>query len=190
MFDIDNPIIWIVAIWWLLTTFLGAKARRKRRAKATPPESQISPVPGPGRKWEEPSDIGEVEPDAEEMEREPALPPTPVRSSVGPALSMEKIWRGLGIEPEVVQFRRPADDEVEVVEVASPAPESEPVKLAAPQPTRVPERAVHDTSAPPTAHRRGGHTIIQAVDGLTPLQQAVVLKEILDRPRALRRGIR
>ena len=185
MFDIDNPIIWIVAIWWLLTTFLGAKARRKRRAKATPPESQISPVPGPGRKWEEPSDIGEVEPDAEEMEREPALPPTPVRSSVGPALSMEKIWRGLGIEPEVVQFRRPADDEEEVVEDAPPIPEPEPLVM----PTRLPPKE-SEPATPATAHRRRGLTITQVVAGLTPLQQAVVLKEILDRPRALRRGIR
>jgi len=186
----DNPIFWIVAIWWLLTTLLGSKARRKRRARATPPEPRMSPLPGPAHEREEPVYVGEVKPDEEEMEQEPALPPPPVRPIVKPAISLEQLWRGLGIEPEVVQFRGLADQEEEVIGVAPPIPEPAPVAVAPPQPTKVPERVIHEPSAPPTAHRRHGLTISQAVAGLTPLQQAVVLKEILDRPRALRRGIR
>lgn len=186
----DNPIIWIVVVWWLFTTFLGAKARRRRRARASSPEPRMSPLPEPARGREEPVYVGEVESDAEEMEREPALPPTPVRPRIKPAISMKQLWRGLGIEPEVVQFRELADQEAEVVEEAPPIPEPAPVAVAPPQPTKVPERVIHEPSAPPTAHRRHGRTISQVVAGLTPLQQAVVLKEILDRPRALRRGIR
>lgn len=186
----DSPIFWIVVIWWLLTTILGAKARRKRRAMASSPGRQPAPLPGPAREREESGYDSEIEPDEEGMEREPALPPMPVRSRVKPAIPLEQLWRGLGIEPEVVRFRELADQEEEVIEGAPPIPEPEPVAVPAPQPTRVPERVKVETSAAPTAHRRRGLTISQAVAGLTPLQQAVVLKEILDRPRALRRGIR
>ncbi len=188
----DNPIFWIVVIWWLLTTFLGSKARRKRRAQAPPPERRTSPLPGPAREGEEQGYVGEVESDAEELEPEPAMPPMPFRSRVSPAIPLEQLWRGLGIEPEAMRFRGLAGQEEEVVEVAppSPGPDPEPVDLPAPHSTRAPERVTVETSAAPTAHRRHGLTISQAVAGLTPLQQAVVLKEILDRPRALRRGIR
>ncbi len=183
----DNPIFWIVVVWWLFTTFLGAKARRKRRAKATPPGRQPALLPGSAREREEPGYVDEIEPDEEGMEREPALPPPPVRSPVRPTTPMEQLWRGLGIEPEVVQFRELADQVEEGVEVAPPIPEPEPEPLVAPTPLPPKEP---EPATPPTAHRRRGLTISQAVAGLTPLQQAVVLKEILDRPRALRRGIR
>ena len=98
---------------------------------------------------------------------------------------LDELWRGLGIEPEVVQFRGLADQEAEVIEEAPPIPKPEPFVAPPPLPPKESEPAT-----PPTAHRRHGLTIHQAVAGLTPLQQAVVLKEILDRPRALRRGIR
>ncbi len=187
----DNPIFWIVVIWWLLTTFLGGKARRKRRSQRSqqrqspPAGSKFGAPTRPAQPQEEPGSFTEAEFEAEEVEPEYSPPPqpTPFFGPTKPVTSLEDLWQRLG---RITQEEAPLEvipDEPIVVEPIPPPPDPVPVPdVPAPAVT-----SFWDASSP---DQEDDDRLNRAVASLTPLQQAVVLNEILDRPRALRRGIR
>lgn len=200
----DNPIFWIVAIWWLLSTVLGRKARKKRAqarqaaqqrayeaeqsAVATDIAADIPVDPGPEPRY--------VEPDQPEPEFEgprPSEPPPLLRREP----SLEDFLRGLGLggqpAPQVMQ---PEFDEAEPAAQPEPEPEPPPVPeevrprhtaMSAPSPSADAYSTAGRASRSLTEYPLLGRNVLAE---LTPLQQAVVLREVLDAPRALRRGIR
>lgn len=195
----DNPIFWIVAIWWLLSTFLGGKARRRRAQRARAMAQQQLAVDEEGAQAE-----GTLEetyipspPPAAELDAEPPPEEAPAsvplfQRSIMREPSLEDFLRGMGISRgPVVDEYPPEEDFVEPEEEPLPIPE--PVAAV-----EAPAEEIHAADRGAYAIREISRRTQQSFPLLspeslarwTPLQQIVVLKEVLDAPRALRRGIR
>ncbi len=209
----DSPLFWIVFIWWLISTIFGAKARQRRALQARSRKSEQPPVAGidtriedepemePG--WEGPAEMeteGELL-EAETMESDsgfgeiseqqrPSLPP-------GLASPLESLFRSLGVpESGLPSALRPQRDifplkPPEPVEVTPESPPVEPIEVA-PEPLPV-EPAVRPMVRKEYIQpSRREYPLLPdtTLARLTPMQQAILFKEILDRPRAQRRAIR
>jgi hypothetical protein len=210
----DSPLFWIVVIWWLLSTFLGAKARKRRAAarilSESEPEPPSAPEPEELRFGREDEDLVEpvgIEP--EEELPEPVMQPippsgeSPAQARPGPPTKapipkppLEQLVRSLGIPKEFIPSGiLPVEEEplpeVEA-EIAEPEgqPEEEMMSISTTPP--VPEALYGAEEARVTLKTADGITRLyeSVFPSLTPIQQAIVLKEVLDRPRALRRDIR
>jgi hypothetical protein len=203
----DSPLFWIIVIWWLLTTFLGARARRRRAAQAA--------QPAPKPKAAVPSEELRFAPEEEDLSRGIAHPPAagekeevleeatsgrtppteeyPTRARPEPASKPGMPWddwaRTLGIPLEIIPgAREPEEKEVLPTEEEAELPELEPAVSAEP----LPEKAAiaQPDAVPPTPAGIRPLLPENVLTQLTPLQQAILMKEVLDRPRAFRRGIR
>jgi len=179
----DSPIFWIIVVWWLLTTFLGAKSRKQRvqRLKEEAARQQEQTLA-------EPSTAEEVEP--EPWEPEPQLTTEaeqPARVRTAPPAIFKELWRELGIpaemlKPEPVQpIREEPEPEELAVEDAAPvteaaAAEQAPVVSAEERPYKPPAQAPLYLTA--------------GMAQLSPWQQAIVYRTVLGRPRALQRDFR
>jgi hypothetical protein len=213
----DSPLFWIVVIWWLLSTFLGAKARKRRAAARilSEPETEPTSAPEPeelrfGREDEEDEDLVQpvgIEP--EEEFPEPATQPIspsgeyvdrvkagPPRKPPVPTPPLEQLVRSLGIPKEFIPsgILPVAEEPLPEVEAEIAEPEGQPEEEMRQVSTipPVPEASYGAEEAQVTLKTAGGITRLykSVFPSLTPIQQAIVLKEVLDRPRALRRDIR
>ncbi len=174
----DSPIFWIVVVWWLLTTFLGAKSRKQRAQRLKEAALQQEPTQA------EPSTAEEVEP--EPWEPEPPLtteaePPARVRAAPPPIF--KELWRELGIQ---VELPKP--------EVAIPIwQEPEPEELAVEDAVPAAEAAAAEQAPVVSAKERPYKAPLYLTAGmahLSPWQQAIVYRTVLGRPRALQRDFR
>ena len=200
----DNPIFWIVAIWWILSTLLGSKARRRRRALRAqleaPQEASVEQATAPEEApWEvEPghAPTGAIAVEGEPLETEPEAPAPPAPPLLRREPSLEDFLRGLGLAKPTLAEQPPADlGPAEPAVVPVPEPEPPPRPTATPSPKHKAARpADRDAYAIQSVSTRamGEFPLLgsEKLSRLTPLQQAVVLKEVLDAPRALRRRIR
>ncbi|MCK4578647.1 MAG: hypothetical protein KAU50_07640 [Candidatus Marinimicrobia bacterium] len=182
----DSPLLWIILIWWILTTVLGSKAKRKRQARQQAMMAQAA----------DDSETGEDEQAADRLDTLPTGFPggqpeqRPEPRSVSP---LQEIWRNLGFEEGPFQIIAPVEEEP-----TAPEPVAEPVEPPRPpveqilKPAAAGERdwqVMRDASKPYKARRRRpGLMELRTLKRLTPIQQAVVLKEVLDNPLALRQG--
>jgi hypothetical protein len=207
----DSPLFWIVVIWWLLSTFLGAKARKRRAMQRL--AEQESELPTTVETDEVQFDLEDQEEAvrsvtvaAEEKIPEPTQPPTvgddrnqikagPPRKAPIPKPPLEQLARTLGIPKEFIPSGIIAAEEEPAAEVEGAAepvgsPEKEITETALATP--VPDASYQSEETQAAIETTGGITHLQesVFPSLTPLQQAIVLKEILDRPRPFRRGIR
>ena len=200
----DNPIFWIVAIWWLLSTLLGGKARKKRALARQAAQRRAFEAEQSGPTADIVADLP-VDPGPEPRQVEPEGPEpyieAPRPSGPPPLLrrepSLEDFLRGLGLGgqpgPEAMQ---PAFDEAELAVEPEPEPEPPPE----PEHLRPTHRAMRPDSASADAYSTAGILPRSSTEypllgrnvlaELTPLQQAVVLREVLDAPRSVRRSIR
>ncbi|MFB0516522.1 MAG: hypothetical protein ACETWG_07955 [Candidatus Neomarinimicrobiota bacterium] len=202
-----SPLFWIIVIWWLLSTFLGARARRRRamQARSAPPGKPVTPAEKPAPKVgrevtfqrERPPEA-RVEVEALEKRR----PPRPVSPRLSaregrpepppkPAMPLEDVLRKLGLAEELIPgVLRPETEE--------PALEEEPEILAEPEPVEAPPEP---PPVKPIPTRRAEYVaprvepsyplLPEAILGrLSPLQQVILLREVLGAPRALRGSIR
>ncbi|UCD38324.1 MAG: hypothetical protein JSW54_02255 [Fidelibacterota bacterium] len=216
----DSPLFWIIVIWWLLSTFLGAKARKRRAAQAAaePELTRSGETPQPEAESElldSRKRPARLEIDTTDMEQPPrGIPYPPNDRGVTPEIlprktsrpaptskvksPLEEIFRGLGLTQEMIppQFRpeREAEPPIELaptpvteLEAVPEVDEKEEVRQELMEGAPPPSKAEY---AAPRIH--AGYSLLSGAltTQLTSLQQAVVLKEILDRPRALRRGVR
>ena len=200
----DNPIFWIVAIWWLLSRVLGGKARKKRALARQAAQRRAYEAEQSAVATDIAADIS-VEPGPEPLSVEPERPEpgfeAPQPSAAPPVLrrepSLEDFLRGLGLgrqpAPQVMQ---PEFDEAEPAAQPEPEPQPppEPAQLR-PRPTAMPAHSVSAAAyeiadVAPRSHWEYPLLGRSLLAELTPLQQAVVLREVLDAPRGLRRGIR
>ena len=213
----DSPLFWIVVIWWLLSTFLGAKARKRRAAARSLSEPETEPPSAPepeelrfGREDEEVEDL--VQPVGIELEEElpePVSQPVPSsgeytdrvkavppRKPTVPTPPLEQLVRSLGIPKEfipsgILPVEEESLPEVEA-EIAEPEgqPEEEMRRVSTVPPMS--EVSYGAEEAQVTLETAAGISRLyeSVFPSLTPIQQAIVLKEVLDRPRALRRDIR
>lgn len=209
----DSPLFWIIFIWWLISTIFGAKARQRRALQARARKSEQPPASGidtrvegesemePG--WEGPT---EVEAEGELLEAEAVesdsgfgeIPEQPRPSPPpGPASPLESLFRSLGVpESGLPSALRPQRDIFPLkppkpVEVTPEPPPVEPIEVK-PEPPPA-ERAVKPMVRKEQVQpRRRRYSLLPetAMAQLTPMQQAIIFKEILDRPRAQRRAIR
>ncbi len=177
----DSPLFWIVAIWWLLSTFLGAKARKRRRAAvemaASEPEEPVPPGP---------RETPESEPAVAPLETPDVIPATPVAPPPPPPAQtvtpLQEIFHALGMEQRPPLFGAlRAAPEPEIIPVEAETPLVEPAKLP-------PPREAPAISHRPKAKSRPHYPVLPlaSLERLTPWQQALVLKEILDSPLAVR----
>ncbi len=201
----DSPLFWILLVWWILSAFLGSKARRRRMMRARseapaepaadlePPRGRVKPEPA--LPWQRPQ---ETETETEVLTEEP--PPTgtyPYRTlperPVEPVMPMQDLLRKLGLSEELIpKAVRPVIEEPEPEEMAEPLPdiEAEEEPEAAPiepAPVEAPVREVKKPVSPVAAHPLLPGTVLT---GLTPMQQAILLREVLGPPRALQMDIR
>ncbi|UCH63023.1 MAG: hypothetical protein JSU77_00775 [Fidelibacterota bacterium] len=204
----DSPLFWIIAVWWLLTTLLGSKARRRRAMQARsaqPPDQPATPFEKVQQKVDsefspEQEQPAEVEIEGEVLEAKPmtsapglqeypdgtrAAPPT------RPTSPLEDLFRKLGISEELVPgVLRPEEEEAPLVEeleiTTTPEYAEESPTL---QPVEPPPTGAREYIPAPTRYH---YPLLAETTRarLTPLQQVVVFKEILDRPWALRRLVR
>lgn len=216
----DSPLFWIIVVWWLLSMLLGAKARRRRAMQARltgtagqaraaqpavpfggpRPEGELAFPPGRERPTE-------VEVEGEMLEAQPPAPaPEPqeypdrtrpsARLRTGPApptrpvSPLEDLFRKLGVAEELVPgVLRPEEEEAPLTEeleiTTTPEPVEEPPTPSPVEPP--PARAKEYIPAPSRRYPLLAETTLVR---LTPLQRVVVLKELLDHPRAQRRAIR
>ncbi|MEE9465861.1 MAG: hypothetical protein V3W14_09855 [Candidatus Neomarinimicrobiota bacterium] len=180
----DSPLFWIVVIWWLASTLLGAKARKRRRAAQRLAEQELEPA---ADEWQpeapagEPAYLSEEEP-GDEFVRPPVPLPPPRKRPVTP---LQEIFRALGMEETPPLFGGMTAE----VEPEPPPPEPEPPKIVAevPQPPAKPDLKPRPVVKPSQAYLS---IPVAAMRRLTPWQQAVVLKEILGTPPGLRSGTR
>ena len=208
----ESPLFWIIVVWFLLTTLLGGKARRRRAAQAAPPDQPPAPF-GVGRPEGESavSPLGkrpaEIEVEAEVLEAQPLTSapepkeypdrplPTPPTRPVSP---LESLFRGLGITEDMVPAALRPDKEAFLSEEAEAAfarePEVSPEEEYTeppPEPPLVKAHPARPKEYIPAPTRRHYPLLAETtLARLTPLQRAMVLKEVLDRPRAQRRAIR
>lgn len=212
----DSPLFWIVVIWWLLSTFLGAKARKRRAMqRLAEQETELPTTAEPDEvqfemEAEEDRDvIRPVSIEGEEKTSEPITQPVPPTRGYGdrvkagtprkpqiPKPPLEQLARSLGIPKEFIptgiitaEEEPTVEEDVETAEPVGP-PEKEIQETAPPIP--VPDVSYRPEGIPTAIETASGISYLHdsVLPSMTPLQQAIVLKEILDRPRALRRGIR
>ncbi len=177
----DSPLFWIILIWWLLSIFLGAKARKRRRAamemEASEPEEPTPPGPRETLESEPavvPRETPEVIP-ASPTELPLPLPPKPVTP-------LQEIFHALGMEERPPLFgalRVAPEPEITPVEAETPAVAPEKVSPTPVAPTTTLKRQ-------PEIRRDYPALPLAFLERLTPWQQAVALKEVLDSPLALR----
>lgn len=209
----ESPLFWIIVVWFLLTTLLGGKARRRRAARAAPPdqppapfgverpegESAVSPLGERPAEIEVETEVLEAQPptSAPEPQEYPGRTRPSTRLRTGPAppsrpvSPLEDLFRKLGVAEEMVPgVLRPEAGEAPLTEeleiTTTPEPVEEPPM---PPPVEPPPARVKEYISPPP-HRRYPLLAETTLARLTPLQRVVVLKEVLDRPRAQRRAIR
>ncbi len=177
----DSPLFWIILVWWLLSTFLGAKARKRRLAtrKMAALEAEEPAPPKPPETADlapsvVPRDAPEVIPAI------PVAPPPPIPAQ--PVTPLQEIFHALGMEQRPPLFGAlRATPEPEIIPVEAETPPVAPQKTPPPRdaPTIAPkvkmEIVLHYPAWP-----------LASLERLTPWQQAVALKEILDSPLALR----
>ena len=177
----DSPLFWIILVWWLLSIFLGAKARKRRRVAMEMAALEVEePVP-PGPQEtprSEPSFVPRETPEvipAGPTELPPPLPPKPVTP-------LQEIFRALGMEDRPPLFGAlRAEPEPEITPVDDQTPTVVPEKVSPPPvvPTTTPKPG-------PGIRRHYRASPLATLERLTPWQQAVMMKEILDSPLALR----
>lgn len=186
----DSPFFWIVAIWWLLSNVLGKGKRRKvRQVEPLPMEESEDylyeeplvddpfSAPGPG--------TVEPEPDRVEPESQPVYPQVP--PPLAPLKStLKDLWRTLERElgdpaPPVasVPVQEPSIQPREPVEPPPPAP---PKVVERVQPREHDEVEVWGTTT--TTFRQ---PLERYSSRWTTVQQAVIFREIIGPPLALRR---
>jgi len=216
----ESPLFWIIVVWFLLTTLLGGKARRRRAAQAAPPAQPAAPFgverpegePAVSPLGERPA---EIEVEAEVLEAQPLTsapepqdypgrtrPSTRLRTGPAPpsrpVSPLEDLFRKLGVAEEMVPpALRPEretfpPEEPGLAPVPMPEISPEPERAEAPPeppPIKPPPPPVKEY-VPPRPDRRYPLLAETTLARLTPLQRAMVLKEVLDRPRAQRRAIR
>ncbi len=179
----DSPLFWILVVWWIFSTFLGAK---KRAAKSAPPPRK------------------DVELDFESSftTLDEAAPPAPTTEPKRPASPLEQLFKKMGIPDEF----KSVDDELkglgrqlgfieEEVEFVPPVVVETPTVDVKPEPVIEPEQdyraTVHKHAKPKWLPQKAEHVdMMSLIEHLPRLQQAILLKEILDRPRAARYGRR
>ena len=196
----DKPLFWIILVWWLVSTFLGAKARKRRRAAmemaAQEPEETAALEPEETAPVE-PREMVESEPDVipryapEVIPATPVAPPQPIPTTpvappqpipAQPVTPLQEIFHKLGMEDRPSLFgalRAAPEPEITLVEAEIP--------LVAPQ--RPPPRRKATTILPQPKDKIRPHypaLPLASLERLTPWQQALVLKEILDSPLAVR----
>ena len=195
----DSPLFWIILVWWLISTVLGAQARKRRREQAAAAQQKVreqlsqeeeeqpdEPASVAGPEWRESPEVGEVRPAQETG----IFPP---RQKIRRPASLTDIWREMqkGLTPTEIQpspwweaeeLEKEAEPEAEGIEAAAQGTTTymEMLDIGAPVPSKVTE----PEKVPVTIRDR-----FMSLD-LNSWQQAVVLKEVLDRPRAYRRQIR
>lgn len=182
----DSPLFWILVVWWIVSTFLGAKKRAAKSALPPPIENDI-----------------DVESGFTTLD-EPA-PPTPITEPKRPLSPLEKLLQRMGVpeefksvEGELKGLGRQLGLLEEEVEFVPPVVMETPAVKAEPEPVMEPE---HDYR--PTVHKHKHSKpkwgvpqkaervdLMDRISHLPPLQQAILLKEILDRPRTARYGRR
>jgi len=211
----DSPLFWIIVVGWLLTTLLKSKARRRRAMQAQSaqpdqpaapfgrPQQEVEPAFSPGQEH-----LAEIEVEAEVLEAQPLTsapepqeypgrtrPSTRLRTGPAPpsrpVSPLEDLFRKLGVAEELVPgVLRPEAGEAPLTEeleiTTTPEPVEEPPM---PPPVEPPPARVKEYISPPP-RRRYPLLAETTLARLTPLQRAIVLKEVLDRPRAQRRAIR
>ncbi len=209
----ESPLFWIIVVWFLLTTLLGGKARRRRAAQAAPPDQppapfgveqpEGEPAVSPGQ--ERPA---EIKVEAEVLEAQPLTsapepqeypgrtrPSTRLRTGPAPpsrpVSPLEDLFRKLGVAEDLVPGvlrpeagEAPLTEELEITTTPEPVEEPPMPPPVEPPPARVKEYVL------PRPYRRYPLLAETTLARLTPLQRVVVLKELLDRPRAQRRAIR
>lgn len=177
----DKPLFWIILVWWLVSTFLGAKARKRRRAAmemAALEQEEPAPL--------EPREMVESEPAAAPPETPDVIPPTPVAPPqpipAQPVTPLQEIFHALGMEDRPALFgalRAAPEPEITLVEDEPPLvePQKPPPPREAPTVSPLPKAKIrpHYPALP-----------LASLERLTPWQQALVLKEILDSPLAVR----
>ena len=180
----DNPFFWIVAIWWLVSNFLGkSKRRRLRQVERVPIEEPEEPL------FEEPLEgAAPISPDppaaGPEPESEPVYPQSP-RPAVPLRATLKGLWRKLEMELEGVT--QPVDS-APVPE--PPVPPKAPVMPPPPPVVARRERAYedHDTDSwgKRTTYRQP--PLERYSSRWTVAQQAVIFREIIGPPVALRKA--
>ena len=177
----DKPLFWIILVWWLVSTFLGAKARKRRRAAremaALEPE-EAAPA-GPLETVEsEPAAIPRDAPEV--IPATPVAPPPPIPAR--PATPLQEIFHTMGMEDRPPLFgalRTAPQPAITLVEAEIPL-------VAPPRPP--PHRKATTILPQPKDKIRPHYPALPlaSLERLTPWQQALVLKEILDSPLAVR----
>lgn len=184
----DNPLIWIAVIWWLVSTFL--RGSKKRRRPPMPAQEPLEAV-------EEPAIYNEEEAEAvpEGFAEQPEPAPDLLTAQPAPAPALRQRPRTL---KDLAQMWQTLDVEFSGGEVAA-EPEPEPPAPAPPEPVTVPaepppefrRRRQHAPSAAPGRPPRIAPAV-RLTAGLsarfTPLQEAIIYREIFDRPRSMRRS--
>lgn len=191
----DSPLFWIVVIWWLLSTFLGAKARKRRALqRLTELEGEEDAGQPMGVELEEEVPESVTQPISPAVEYRDRTTPGPPRKAAIPKPPLQQLARSLGIPKEFIPSGILEEDEEPLPEIAATEPENQPEKETvdpAPSLSAMQGPAdVHEVEKADEAVHGISHLNKSVFPSLTPLQQAIVLKEVLDRPRALRRGIR
>ncbi len=184
----DSPLFWILVVWWILNTFLGAK---KRAANATQP----------------PPVDDELEFESSFTTLDETAPPASATQPERPVSSLEQLFNKMGIPEEF----KSVDDELksvgdelkglgrqlgfieEEVEFVPPVVVETPPVEVKPEPVIEPEldhqATVRKHAKPKWVPDKIEHVdLMSRIEHLPPLQQAIVLKEVLDRPRAARSG--
>ncbi len=211
----ESPLFWVVIVWWLLATLLGRKARQRRamQAQAASQDQPAAPLGRPQREVEpafspEPERFAEIETEEEVLEGEPPIPapgpqeypdrplPTPPTRPVSP---LESLFRGLGIKEDMIPAALrperegfpPVEPDAALAREPDISPEEEYIEpLPEPPPVEAPPARAEEYIPVPRPRRSYPLLTEATLARLTPLQQVVVFKEILDRPRALRRSVR
>lgn len=167
----DSPLFWIALIWWLLSAVAGHK-KRKRQAQSPKPEVVLDePVVLFDDEYEPPAE----QPPAAPQYFEQPITPEQVPSAEPPP-SLADLLQRLGIVPK--QSLEPVFVPEEVV------PEPEPPQAPAEE---VPVEEVPAVRADIPRYVRREKSPLDRFDRLPALQRAIILKELLDRPKALRR---
>ncbi len=149
--------------------------------EAQPPTAAPEPQEYPGRT--RPSTRLRTGPSAQ-LRTGPAPPSRPVSP-------LEDLFRKLGVAEELVPgVLRPEEGEAPLTEELEITTTPEPVEEQPMPPPVEPTPAGAKEYIPAPRHRRYPLLAETTLARLTPLQRVVVLKEVLDRPRAQRRAIR
>ncbi len=190
----DNPIIWIAIIWWLVTSFLSGKKKRRRRPEPAQEAQNLYAEESGNAEYELAPDAYEPAPDPEPVVTQPEPVPDPLAAQPEPAPVLQqrprtlqdlaRMWQGLDVE--FSGGERAVEPEPE-----PPPPPPEPVAVPVEPPPDSRRRHEHTRSAVPGRRPRMAPAL-RLTAGLaarfTPLQEAIIYREIFDRPRSKRRS--